>query len=473
MFGGDKMKTFLNDAFLLTNSTAEKLYHNVMKDSPIFDYHCHLSPKEIYENQSFENITQLWLVGDHYKWRAMRIHGVKEAFITGDASDWEKFEAWAETVPHLFGNPLYHWTHMELRTYFGITKLLSPDTAREIWEICNEKLHTEDFKPRRFIERSNVQFVGTTDDPADTLEFHKLLQKDQSFNVEVAPTFRPDQALYIERVSFPDWLKKLENASDTKIFSLDGLIEALKQRVNHFTEQGCYASDHDIPLMVYKQLPKNQVEKIFTKRLNNEELSIEELIGYRSYLLVELGKMYAEKEWVMQLHIGALRNNNTFMKELIGADGGFDSIGDNLLAEGLSRFLDTLDQARSLPRTVLYNLNPRDNYVIGTMIGNFFEEGVPGKVQFGSGWWFNDQYDGMVKQMTDLANLGILSHFIGMTTDSRSLLSYVRHEYFRRIVCNIIGEWVEEGKVPNDEVILNQMVKNIGYNNAQKYFSER
>jgi glucuronate isomerase len=467
------MKPFLNENFLLTNATAEKLYHNVMKEQPIFDYHCHLSPKEMYENQSFENITQLWLAGDHYKWRAMRLHGVKETLITGDASDWEKFEAWAETVPHLFGNPLYHWTHMELRVYFGITKLLSPDTAQEIWEECNEKLHTEDFKPRRYIERSNVQFVGTTDDPTDNLKFHKLLKEDQSFHVEVAPTFRPDQALYLERPTFLDWLKKLESSSEIKINSLDGLVEALKQRVNYFTEHGCCASDHDIQLMAYKELPKHDVEKIFNKRLNNEELSNEELIGYRSYLLVELGKMYAVKEWVMQLHMGAIRNNNTFMKELIGADGGFDSIGDNQLAEGLSGFLDTLDQARSLPRTVLYNLNPRDNYVIGTMCGNFFEEGIPGKVQFGSGWWFNDQYHGMVRQMTDLANLGVFSHFIGMTTDSRSLLSYVRHEYFRRIVCNIIGEWVEEGKVPNDEVILHQMVKNIGFNNAQKYFTKR
>ena len=368
------MKTFLNEDFLLTNSIAEKLYHNVMKELPIYDYHCHLSPREIYENNSFENVTQLWLAGDHYKWRAMRIHGIKEAFITGDASDWEKFEAWAETLPYLFGNPLYHWAHMELRTYFGITKILSPETAKEIWEECNEKLQTEDFKPRRYIERSNVRFVGTTDDPTDSLEYHKLIKEDKGFSVEVGPTFRPDQALFLERPSFQEWLIKLEKTSNIKIESLDNLVDALKQRVIYFAENGCYASDHDIPLMVFKELPKNEVELIFTKRLNNEELTSEDLIGYRSYLLVELGKMYAEKEWVMQLHMGALRNNNTYMKELIGADGGFDSIGDNLLAEGLSKFLDTLDQARSLPRTVLYNLNPRDNYVIGTMIGNFFEE---------------------------------------------------------------------------------------------------
>lgn len=471
--GAGKMKTFLDKDFLLTNSTGEKLYHSTMKELPIFDYHCHLSPKEIWDNQSFENITQLWLAGDHYKWRAMRIHGVSEEFITGDASDWEKFEAWAETVPHLFGNPLYHWTHMELKTFFGIDQLLSPETARAIWEECNEKLQTPDFKPRRFIERSNVQFVGTTDDPVDTLEYHKLLQNDPTFHVEIAPTFRPDGALFIEKPTFQNWLKKLENVSDVSIHSFSSLLEALQQRIDFFTEHGCCASDHDIPQMVFKESTKDDVEEIFKKRLCNEELTSDEIISYRSYLLVELGRMYAEKQWVMQLHMGALRNNNTLMQSLIGSDGGFDSISDNLIAEGLSRFLDALDKTRSLPRTVLYNLNPRDNYVLGTMIGNFFEEGIPGKVQFGSGWWFNDQMDGMVRQMKDLANLGALSHFIGMTTDSRSLLSYIRHEYFRRIVCNILGEWVEGGQAPNNKLILEQMVKNIGFYNAKQYFQER
>jgi len=467
------MKAFLDRNFLLTNSTAEKLYHNIMKELPIFDYHCHLSPKEIYENHSFENITQLWLAGDHYKWRAMRIHGVSEKLITGNASDWEKFEAWAETVPHLFGNPLYHWTHMELKTFFGIDKQLSPESARDIWEECNEKLSTEDFRARRFIEKSNVQFVGTTDDPISTLEFHKLIKADSTFEIEVAPTFRPDGALFIERQTFESWIRELANVSQVTINSFAELLDALKQRVEFFNESGCRASDHDITKMTFKEITKDEVEKIFEKRLNNEVLTNDEVIGYRSYLLVELGKMYADKQWVMQLHMGALRNNNTLMQSLIGSDGGFDSIGDHLIAEGLSRFLDALDQTKSLPRTVLYNLNPRDNYVLGTMIGNFFEEGIPGKVQFGSGWWFNDQYDGMLKQMTDLANLGVLSHFIGMTTDSRSLLSYVRHEYFRRIVCNIIGEWVEEGKAPNNDVILERMVQNIGFDNAKTYFQER
>ena len=467
------MKPFLDENFLLTNPTAEKLYHGVMKELPIFDYHCHLDPKQIWENKNFENITQIWLAGDHYKWRAMRIHGVSENLITGDASDWEKFEAWAETVPHLFGNPLYHWTHMVLRTFFGIDTLLSPETARAIWDECNEKLQTPDFTPRRFIEKSNVQFVGTTDDPTDTLEFHQLIKNDSSIPFAVAPTFRPDGALFIEKPTFQEWLKKLESASNITVNSYNSLVQALQQRVDFFTENGCSASDHDIPEMVFKEISKDEAEKIFAKRLNNEELTSDEIIGYRSALLVELGKMYADKQWVMQLHMGAIRNNNTRIQRLVGADAGVDSIGDKLLAEGLSRFLDALDQTNSLPRTVLYNLNPRDNYVLGTMIGNFFEEGIPGKVQFGSGWWFNDQYSGMVQQMTDLANLGVLGHFIGMTTDSRSLLSYPRHEYFRRIVCNIIGTWVEEGKAPNDEVILEQMIKNIGFNNVQRYFLER
>lgn len=467
------MKAFLDQDFLLTNPTSKNLYHKIMKELPIFDYHCHLDPKQIFENECFENITQIWLAGDHYKWRAMRIHGVREELITGNASDWEKFEAWAETVPHLFGNPLYHWTHMELKTFFGIDKRLSPATAREIWDECNEKLQTEDFKPRRFIVKSNVTLVGTTDDPTDTLQYHKLIKDDETFSVQVVPTFRPDGALFIEKATFQEWLTKLENAANVKVSSFATLVEALQQRVDFFTENGCCASDHDIPKMIYNEISIEDVEKIFSKRLNNEDLTTVEIIGYRSALLVELGKMYAEKQWVMQLHMGAIRNNNTRIQRLVGADAGVDSIGDNLLAEGLSKFLDALDQTNSLPRTVLYNLNPRDNYVLGTMIGNFFEEGIPGKVQFGSGWWFNDQYNGMLNQITDLANLGVLGHFIGMTTDSRSLLSYVRHEYFRRIVCQIIGEWVEEGKAPNDEAILEQMIKNIGYNNAQTYFLER
>ncbi|KAB7709177.1 glucuronate isomerase [Bacillus aerolatus] len=467
------MKPFLTKDFLLNNNTAVHLYHNAAKQMPIFDFHCHLSPKEVWENKPFDNMTQLWLAGDHYKWRLMRMHGIGEAWITGGADDWEKFAAWAETVPHLIGNPLYHWTHMELQTFFGIDKLLSPGTAREIWEECNEKLQHPEFKPQMFIKKANVQFIGTTDDPVSDLAYHQLLKEDSSFEAQIAPTFRPDGALFIERLTFEEWLRELADVSNKSTTSVGGLLKALQQRVDFFHEQGGRASDHDIPQMIYIETTKVEAEAIFDKRLSGEELTTNEVLQYRSFLLKELGKMYAGKQWVMQLHIGAMRNNNTRMKEQIGLDTGFDSIGDGDMAEGLSRFLDVLEKEGSLPRTVLFNLNPRDNEVLAGMMGNFYEEGVPGKIQFGSAWWFNDHIDGMEKQMKDLANIGILAHFIGMLTDSRSLLSYVRHDYFRRILCNLLGEWVEEGKAPNNLPALEQMVRNIAYNNAEAYFLKR
>jgi glucuronate isomerase len=467
------MKGFNTAGFLLNNSMAIELYNKAAIDTPIFDFHCHLDPQEIWENKSFENITQVWLGGDHYKWRTMRMNGVRERYITGEASDWEKFSAWAETVPNLIGNPIYHWAHMELKTYFGIDKLLSPETAEEIWEECNAKLQTEDFKPRAFIKRSNVKFIGTTDDPVSTLEYHSLLQNDPSFYTNIAPTFRPDGAMFIERPAFKGWLEKLTAVTGTNVASLDDLLKALKERVDFFDQNGCRASDHDIPKMVDKETTKQEAETIFNKALNGETLTEDELLSYRWFLLTEVGKMYAEKQWVMQLHMGALRNNNTRMKERLGGDIGFDSIGDQVSAFALSRFLDNLDKQEKLPRTVLFNLNPNDNDILAGMMGNFYEEGVPGKVQFGSAWWFNDHIDGMVKQMKDLANVGLITHFIGMLTDSRSLLSYVRHDYFRRILCNLLGEWAEEGKVPYDKELLGQIVRNISYNNAEKYFLER
>ncbi|MFY4773708.1 glucuronate isomerase [Metabacillus sp. RGM 3146] len=467
------MKNFLDKDFLLDTATAVKLYENVAEQLPIFDFHCHLSPQEVWENKPYESITQLMLCGDHYKWRAIRIHGTGERFITGDASDWEKFAAWAETLPHLIGNPLYHWTHMELKTFFGIEKILSPETAREIYDECNEKLKTPDFRPRSFIEKSNVLFIGTTDDPASTLEYHQLLNDDESFKPIIAPTFRPNGALFIERPSFQSWLDKLGEISGINVDSIDSLMSALKKRVNYFHEKGGRASDHDIQKMFYVETSKQEADSIFRKRINGKVLSVCELDAYHSFLLKELGKMYAEKKWVMQLHMGAMRNNNTRMKERLGTDTGFDSVGETNLAEGLSRFLDTLDQENVLPRTVLYNSNSKDNAVLAGMMGNFNEEGVPGKIQFGSGWWFNDHIDGMEKQMKDLANVGLLGHFIGMLTDSRSFLSYVRHEYFRRILCNILGNWVEEGKAPNDLNLLEQMVRNISYKNSEKFFLER
>ncbi|KRF62757.1 glucuronate isomerase [Bacillus sp. Soil768D1] len=467
------MKVFLDDHFLLNTNTAIELYENVGGNLPIFDFHCHLSPREVWENKPYENITQLWLGGDHYKWRAMRMHGIGERYITGDAEDWDKFAAWAETMPHLIGNPLYHWAHMELKMFFGIEKILSPETAQEIYDECNEKLSRHEFKPRSFIEKSNVKFIGTTDDPISELEFHQLLKQDESFQITIAPTFRPDGALFVERPDFKSWLQKLEKVSKINVNSIESLINALKQRVNYFHENGGRGSDHDIQKMVYVDTTIEEADIIFKKRMKDEQLSTEELTAYRSFLLKELGKMYAEKQWVMQLHMGAMRNNNTKMKELIGTDIGFDSIGETNLAEGLSSFLDALDQDGSLPRTVLFNLNPKDNAILAGMIGNFFEEGIPGKVQFGSGWWFNDHIDGMEKQMKELANVGLLSHFVGMLTDSRSFLSYARHDYFRRILCNILGDWTEQGLMPNDKELREQMVRNIGYYNAEKYFAKR
>ncbi|WP_066068105.1 glucuronate isomerase [Neobacillus soli] len=467
------MKSFLNNHFLLNTETAIKLYENAAAEAPIFDFHCHLNPQEVWENKSYENITQIWLAGDHYKWRTMRMHGVSERYITGDAADWEKFEAWAGTVPYLIGNPVYHWTHLELKMFFGIDKVLSPETAREIWDECNEKLQKPEYSARAFIEKSNVKFIGTTDDPISTLEYHQLLRNDESFKTIIAPTFRPDGALFIDRPTFTSWIEKLAQVSGVKVDTLDGFLAALKQRVAYFHENGGRASDHDIQKMEFVETSKQQVEAIFNKRLSGEQLTNDELVAYRNFLLKELGKMYAEKQWVMQLHMGAMRNNNTKMKELIGPDTGFDSVGEANMAEGLSRFLDALDQENALPRTVLFNLNQKDNVVLAGMMGNFYEEGVPGKVQLGSGWWFVDHIDGMEKQMKDFANVGVLSHFIGMLTDSRSFLSYARHDYFRRILCNILGDWVEQGLAPNDMKHMEQMVLNICYHNAERYFLER
>jgi len=467
------MKNFMDQHFLLNTKTAIKLYENAALEAPIFDFHCHLDPKEVWENKSYENITQIWLGGDHYKWRTMRMHGIGERYITGDASDWEKFEKWAETVPHLIGNPVYHWTHLELKMFFGIDKVLSPETAREIWEECNEKLLKPEFSARGLIERSNVKFIGTTDDPISTLKFHQLLKNDETFNTMIAPTFRPDGALFIERPTFTSWLEKLADVSGIKTDSLDGFLNALRQRVEYFHENGGRASDHDIQKMEYVDTTKQEVVAIFNKRVSGEQLSNKELTAYRIFLLKELGKMYAEKQWVMQLHMGAMRNNNTRMKELLGTDVGFDSVGEANMAEGLSRFLDALDQENALPRTVLFNLNQKDNVVLAGMMGNFYEEGVPGKVQLGSGWWFVDHIDGMERQMKDYANVGVLSHFIGMLTDSRSFLSYARHDYFRRILCNILGDWVEKGLAPNDMKQMEKMVRNICFDNAERFFLQR
>ena len=465
------MAQFLTEDFLLDTEFARRLYHDYAKDEPIFDYHCHLPPELIAQNHQFENMYEIWLKGDHYKWRAMRTNGVPERMCTGDASDREKFDAWAATVPHTIGNPLYHWTHLELRRPFGITgKLLSPSTAGEIWERGNELLAQDEFSARGIMKQMNVKMVGTTDDPIDSLEHHKAVARDASFDVKVLPSWRPDKAFNIEAATFADYMKKLEAAADVSITRFSDLRDALKKRMDHFAAHGCKVSDHALDVVVFGEADDATLDSILSRRLSGETLTAQEIAQFKTGVLLYLASEYQRREWVQQYHIGALRNNNTRMFQLIGADVGFDSINDQPLAEPLSKLLGAQGLAGGLPKTILYCLNPRDNEVIGTMVGNFQGEGMPGKMQFGSGWWFNDQKDGMQRQMTQLANLGLLSRFVGMLTDSRSFLSYTRHEYFRRILCQMIGRWVEEGEAPADIELLGSMVKNICFDNAKQYF---
>ncbi len=465
------MAQFLTEDFLLDTEFARRLYHDYAKDEPIFDYHCHLPPELIAQDYKFKNLYDIWLKGDHYKWRAMRTNGVPERMCTGDATDREKFDAWAATVPHTIGNPLYHWTHLELRRPFGITgKLLSPSTAGEIWERGNELLAQDNFSARGIMKQMNVKMVGTTDDPIDSLEHHKAVAQDTRFDIKVLPSWRPDKAFNIEAATFADYVKKLEAAADVSINRFSDLRDALKKRMDNFAAHGCKVSDHALDVVVYGEADDATLDGILARRLNGETPTTEEIAQFKTGVLLYLASEYQRREWVQQYHIGALRNNNTRMFQLIGADVGFDSINDQPLAEPLSKLLGAQGLAGGLPKTILYCLNPRDNEVIGTMVGNFQGEGMPGKMQFGSGWWFNDQKDGMQRQMTQLANLGLLSRFVGMLTDSRSFLSYTRHEYFRRILCQMIGHWVEAGEAPADIELLGSMVRNICFDNAKQYF---
>lgn len=463
------MKKFMDDNFLLLNGTAEKLYHGYAKIVPIYDYHCHLDPKEVWENKKYKNITEVWLYGDHYKWRAMRSNGIDEEYITGNKSDYEKFMAWARTIPNCIGNPLYHWTHLELRRYFGIDEILNEDTADSIWNRCNQMLKKDSFSTRALIKKSNVKMIGTTDDPIDSLKYHKMIKEEGKINTKVLPTFRPDKGIEIRKEGFKEWIEKLSKSANKNIETYTDLLEALAQRINYFHENGCRISDNGMDYVPYKEATREEVRLIFEKALNNKTISNEEEEKYKTYTLIYLGEIYASLNWTMQLHIGTMRNNNTRMFEKIGADGGFDSINDYSIARPLSRLLDSLDKKDKLPKTILYTLNPSHNYVIGSMIGNF-QGGVPSKLQFGCGWWFNDQKDGIIRQITDLANLGLLSRFVGMLTDSRSFLSYTRHEYFRRILCNLVGEWAENGEVPNEIEFLGGLIENICYYNAKNYF---
>ncbi|MER2472912.1 glucuronate isomerase [Photorhabdus laumondii] len=468
------MKNFMGDDFLLNNETARQLYHEHAADMPIYDYHCHLNPREIAENRQFDNLGQIWLEGDHYKWRAMRCAGIDESLITGkQACDYEKYQAWAKTVPLTLGNPLYHWTHLELRRPFGITgKLFGPQTADEIWHQCNEKLATPAFSARGIMQQMNVRMAGTTDDPVDSLQYHRQIATDESFDIEVLPSWRPDRVFKIELAGFVDYIKQLEAVTDVSITAFADVLNALERRLEHFAAHGCRAADHGIENLRYAPIPNEAVlDSILQKRLAGGTLSELEIAQYTTAILVWLGRQYAARGWVMQMHIGAIRNNNSRMFRLIGVDSGFDSIGDNNIAWPLSRLLDSMDVTDELPKTILYCLNPRDNEVIATMAGNFQGGGIAGKVQFGSGWWFNDQKDGMLRQLEQLSQLGLLSQFVGMLTDSRSFLSYTRHEYFRRILCNLLGQWAEKGEIPNNKAMLGQMVEDICFNNARRYFA--
>lgn len=454
--------------FLLDSKPALIMYEAAEK-MPIFDWHCHLSPKEIYENRQPKDIAELWLGGDHYKWRAMRSCGIEEKYITGNASGYEKFKAFASCMPSLIGNPMYHWCHLELRRYFGIEEILNDENADSIWEKANSVISAGGFTPRELIAKSGVTHLCTTDDPADSLEYHQLLAK-ENLPFKVFPAFRPDKALGIDAPAFLPWIKDMENRSGVAIDSFSKLCDVLKSRIDFFVSLGCCATDHAFSYVPYEKTDAEETERIFACALSGKAVSVEESDKYKTALLQFLAREYAARNMVMELHIGPMRNNNTKMFKSIGPDTGYDSLDDRMIAGKLSRFLDSLDAEDHLPKTILFTLNPKDNYVIGSMLGNFQNSDAESKIQFGSAWWFNDNIDGMREQMKALGNLGALGKFVGMVTDSRSFLSYPRHEYFRRIMCNLLGELVESGQYPFDEKALCKIAEDISYNNGCKYF---
>jgi glucuronate isomerase len=464
------MKKFLDNNFLLENKTAEMLYHEHAKNMPVIDYHCHLSPSEIAEDKIFKNITRIWLNGDHYKWRAMRANGIPEQFITGDASDIDKFKKWAETVPNTLRNPLYHWTHLELNRYFGIQKLLNPGTAVEIYNETSEKLSSAEFSVRNLLRRMKVEVVCTTDDPVDSLEFHRMINND-GFEIKVLPAWRPDKSMAVENPGFyNNYLDQLASVSDLDINTFQSLLDALQKRHDYFHQQGCRLSDHGLETFYAEPFNDSEIAVIFERIRSGNFLTLDEILKFKSAMLIIFGEMDHEKNWAQQFHIGAIRNNNSRMFKTLGPDTGFDSIGDFEIAKPMSKFFDRLDSKNMLAKTIVYNLNPRDNELLISMIYNFNDGTVPGKMQYGSGWWFLDQKDGIEKQLNALSNMGLLSRFVGMLTDSRSFLSYPRHEYFRRILCNLIGKDVENGELPNKSENLGKMVENICYYNAREYF---
>jgi len=464
------MKSFLDENFLLQTEPAKKLFHDFAKDMPIIDYHCHLPVQQIADDINFENLTQVWLYGDHYKWRAMRTNGIDESYITGNKSDFEKFEKWAETVPYTLRNPLYHWTHLELQRYFDVHELLSPASAKKIYDDCTIKLQTKEYSVKNLLRKMNVQVVCTTDDPTDSLEFHQKI-KDDGFEIKVLPAFRPDKSMNVDDVNgFNLYLKKLENVSGISITSYQSYLDALKQRHDFFAAMGCCVSDHGMECIYAEDYTDEEIIAAFNKIRNGRELTGEERVKFKSAMLHVFAIWDHEKNWVQQYHLGALRNNNIRLLESCGPDTGWDSIGDFQQAKTLTKFLGRLDSTNQLAKTILYNLNPADNELMATMTGNFNDGSIPGKIQFGSAWWFLDQKDGMTKQMNALSNMGLISRFVGMITDSRSFLSYPRHEYFRRLLCNLFGDEIESGELPNDLDWTGKIVKDICYYNAKAYF---
>lgn len=462
-------KPFLGDNFLLENDFAAELFHDHAARMPIIDYHNHLPPQEVAENRRFKNLTEIWLAGDHYKWRAMRTNGVSEHFITGSATDWEKFEQWAKTVPATMRNPLFHWTHLELRRYFGLHQILNHDTAREVYEQANDALPA--LSTQQILHNMNVEVICTTDDPTDSLEFHQqFAQKPNGSATRMLPAFRPDKAILIEHHGFVGYIERLSAVSGVSIQSYADLLDALSRRMDFFASLGCRVSDHGLSKLSAEPFTEAQAEQIFQKRLDGHPVTPDEAGAYQSAILFTLGTEYARRGWTQQFHLGALRNNNTRLLAALGPDTGFDSIGDFSHAVALSRFLDRLDQNDQLAQTILYNLNPADNEVFAAMTGNFNDGSVPGKIQWGSAWWFLDQKDGMERQMNTLSNLGLLARFVGMLTDSRSFLSFPRHEYFRRILCNLIGRDVQNGELPADMPMLSSLVRDVCYHNAKNYF---
>jgi len=464
------MKAFMDKDFLLETETAQRLYHEYAAKMPILDYHCHISPMEIAQDKRFDNIAQLWLSGDHYKWRQMRSNGVEERFITGDASDREKFQKWAETLEKAIGNPLYHWSHLELQRYFDYHGVLNGDTAEEVWELCNEKLKQPDMSARGLIRKSNVTLICTTDDPADDLKWHKVIAQDENFTTKVLPAWRPDRAMNLEKPDYLEYLAVLSQAAGVKIDSFHGLLEALGHRMDFFEENGCCISDHGLEYVMYHPATEQEIEDIFASRLSGKAVSREEELKFKTAFMLAMGRAYHKKNWAMQLHYGVKRDNNGAIYAKLGADAGIDCINNFAPSAEMTEYLNALALTQELPKTILYSLNPVDNAAIGTIIGCFQDASAAGKIQQGSAWWFNDHKKGMIEQLSSLASLGLLGNFIGMLTDSRSFLSYTRHEYFRRILCNLIGGWVENGEYPADEKALAGLVKDISYRNAVRYF---